>query len=382
MTIDDLKQRLGRVVVTFRGYNTTNLGRSREILADRRYQDLMRAHLLQGSKHASEILNRRVDLIHRVENSIETSMDSYAEDVALIVAVELAHFEILQRLLDVDVRQFNCLMGYSLGEVTAVIASNVFRYEDVMTPILQMADDAARLAYDVTMGIVFSRARVMDYTKIGRLCQEITAEGKGTIAISTYLSPNTVLLLGQNGTVDRFKERMEGILPKGTHLKKNPDRWPPLHTPIVRQACLPDRAAVQLEKTPGGFNVPTPSILSCVTGRKSYVEGSAREHLIDWVDHPQRLWQAIQVMLGSDVDTVLHLGPEPNLIPATLNRLAENVKAQVNEQTWAGFGLRTWSQISLGRPWLASVVSADANILRAPFLQQLNFEDYLLDRAK
>lgn len=379
MTLDDLKGRLGRVMVTFRGYNTTNLGRTTEMLADARYRDIISACLQQASSHASDILKRPVDLVERVEQRAASSIASYAEDVAMIVAVELAHFEILKRQLEFDVRQLNGILGYSLGEVTAVIATDVFRYEDVMTPILQMADDAAQLASDVTMGILFTRARVIDLTKVGRICQEITAEGRGTIAMATFLSPNTVLLLGQYQTVDRFKELMDEVLPKGFHLKKNPDRWPPLHTPIVRQACLPDRAAVQLEKTPGGFNVPTTPILSCVTGRKSYVEGAAREHLIDWVDHPQRLWQAIEVLLGSDVEIVLHLGPEPNLIPATLNRLAENVKAQVNEQTWAGFGLRTWSQLSMGRPWLASVVSSDANILKAPFLHQLNFEDYLLD---
>lgn len=378
MTIDDLKQRLNRVVVTFRGYNTTNVGRTRELLADERYREILLPHLKQASAHADATLNRHCSLIERIESGAPSSMATYAADVAMIVAVELAQIEMLERLFDVDIKQVNCLFGYSLGEVTAVIAAGIFQYEDVMTPILQMADDAARLSDNVTMGILFSRARVMDFMKIGRMCQEITAEGKGTISISTYLSPNTVLLLGQNNTVDRFKELMEKYLPRGTHLKKNPDRWPPLHTPIVRQACLPDRAAVTLEKTPGGFTTPHPPILSCVTGRKSYVEGAAREHLIDWVDHPQRLWQAIQVLLGSDVEMILHLGPEPNLIPATMNRLAENVKAQVSEQTWAGFGLRTWSQISLGRPWLASVISSDANILRAPFIKQINFEDVLL----
>ena len=37
---------------------------------------------------------------------------------------------------------------------------------------------------------------------------------------------------------------------------------------------------------------PKPPVLSLVTGRLSYTDSSARSMLHQWVDHPQRLWEA------------------------------------------------------------------------------------------
>ena len=55
------------------------------------------------------------------------------------------------------------------------------------------------------------------------------------------------------------------------HLRKNRNRWPPLHTPIMWQRNIPNRAAVHMHKIAGGFGTPRPSILSLVTGKGSYI---------------------------------------------------------------------------------------------------------------
>src|SRR5262245_66483862 len=43
----------------------------------------------------------------------------------------------------------------------------------------------------------------------------------------------SVLLMGQQDTLDRFKTLAAEQLPMKVSLRKNSDRWPPLHTPIV-----------------------------------------------------------------------------------------------------------------------------------------------------
>src|SRR5688572_20719180 len=93
---------------------------------------------------------------------------------------------------------------------------------------LTLADNAAALARDVTLGVLFSRGPALDLTAVKRLCLEISLKGKGTVGISTYLSPNALLLLGQEDTLDQFKAAMRDVLPAQTHLRKNPRRWPPL----------------------------------------------------------------------------------------------------------------------------------------------------------
>jgi [acyl-carrier-protein] S-malonyltransferase len=215
---------------------------------------------------------------------------------------------------------------------------------------------------------------------VRRLCRQITAESKGTIGISSILSPNTYLLLGQNETVARFKAIMHEFLPDPAHIRMNPDIWPPLHTPIVRQRNIPDRAAVMMDAMPGGFQPPCPPIVSLVTGERSYDDYHARDILRDWVDHPQRLWDAIYETLASGVTTVIHVGPDPNLIPATFNRLSENVQEQIKGRSLGKMGMRAAAGLAR-RPWLSAILPSRAALLRAPTIRHILLEDWLLENA-
>src|SRR4029078_451257 len=98
--------------------------------------------------------------------------------------------------------------------------------------------------------------------EVNLLCRLITSEGNGTIAVSSVLTPNTYLLLGQNDTVNRFNSLMHTFLPDPAHIKITPERWPPLHTPIVRQKHIPDRASVMMATMRGGMQPPCPPVLS------------------------------------------------------------------------------------------------------------------------
>src|SRR5262249_40476262 len=217
----------------------------------------------------------------------------YADAISLIFGVELAHIEILERFYGVSLKHAQLAYGYSLGELTAVACAGVFDSDDVLRVPLAMAADSAALAENVQMGVLFSRGPAIDEIDVRRLCPQITAEGYGPIGISSILSPNTYLLLGQHNPVPRFSMIMHEVLPAPAHVRLNPDRWPPLHTEIARQRFIPDRASLMMEKMPGGFLPPCPPVFSLVTGKRSYDDYHARDILRQWVDQPQRLWAAI-----------------------------------------------------------------------------------------
>ena len=65
----------------------------------------------------------------------------------------------------------------------------------------------------------------------------------------------------------------------------------------------------------GGFQPPCPPVLSLVTGERSYDDYHARDILRDWIDHPQRLWDAVYETLASGITTVIHVGPGPECDP-------------------------------------------------------------------
>jgi [acyl-carrier-protein] S-malonyltransferase len=170
------------------------------------------------------------------------------------------------------------------------------------------------------------------------------------------------------------------VLPPATHLRKNPHRWPPLHTPITWQRHIPDRVGMILQSAPGGLRPPQPPIISGVTGAASYDALNSRRMIHSWVDHPQLLWDMVYETLTAGIETVVHVGPAPNLILATFRRLSDNVKLQLAGRSLTSLGLRTVSRIARRRVWLTNLLSSRSALLRAPFVEHVVLEDWLLAR--
>lgn len=378
ITPHQLQSRIGNTAFTFRGYNTTNLGRSAELLEHAAYGPVVAKYLREGSTLASDILHRKIDLLERVHSRRETTgLDTYAEDIVLIVCMSLVQLKLLEEFHAVAYPDCRLSFGYSLGEPTALVAGGVFQLEPLLKAPLLVAEDCVALAHDVTMGILFSRGPELDEQAVIRTCLEITAEGRGVIAPSTFLSPNSLLLLGQGKTIDQFKELMKDRLPEKAHLRKNPHLWPPLHTPIMWQRNIPNRTAVYVQTMPGGFKKPAVPMISSVTGQRSFTDLNTRELLIRWIDHPQRLWDMVYETLASGVEVVIHVGPDPNLIPATFKRISDNVAEQLAGRSWNSLGLRAFSHI-VRRQWLTRLLYIRTALLRAPFVEHVILEDWLL----
>jgi [acyl-carrier-protein] S-malonyltransferase len=374
-----LHEAIAGAALAFRGYNITNLGHTPDLLAVSAYRPTLVDELTRFSAICAEVIRAPVDLLKNVEDRREYGLDQYAQAVALVAAVEAAHLRLLREQHRIDFTQARLAFGFSLGEMSAVCCGGAFAAEELVRVPLAMAHDCATLAHDATLAVLFSRDKTIAEEQIRRVCLGVTGSGRGTIGISAVLSPNTYLLVGQGDSVIRFKSAMADALP-GAHLRLNDHRWPPLHTPIVRQRHVPDRAAVLLESVPCRPFPVRPAVVSLVTGKRSYDELTARELLRQWVDHPQRLWDVVCETLSADVKTVVHIGPEPNVIPATFSRLGENVRQQTDDRTWRGYGRRAMTGVAR-HPWLGSLLPARAALLRAPFVEQVILEKWLLDHA-
>jgi [acyl-carrier-protein] S-malonyltransferase len=375
----NLQDRLTNSAFVFRGYNVTNLGRSAELLEHRSYHAVVERCLRDASEIASEQLHRKIDLVDRVRNRQETDLETYADAVTLILAMEQAQLKLLDEFFGVEYAKVRLTFGYSLGEVGALVASGVMDLRSALCVPLAMSADCIELARDVTLGVLFSRGPALDADAVYKLCLRINSQGRGVIGISAFLAPNSLLLMGQANTIDHFADLMREWLPQKLYLRKNDSRWPPMHTPIVWQRNIPNRSAVMMQTLPGGFKAPTPPVLSLVTGKLSYNDFNARDLLNRWIDHPQRLWDAVSETLAMGIDTVVHVGPEPNLVPATIKRVADNVTTQLAAKSWEGVGLRAVSR-AVRRPWLAKILPTRSSLLRAPFVRQVNLEDWLLEQ--
>ena len=79
--------------------------------------------------------------------------------------------------------------------------------------------------------------------------------------------------------------------------------------------------------------------------------------------------------LAMGIDTMIHVGAQPNIIRATFKRLAENVVLQTSKR----LGMRTLAGIS-GHPWLQALLPARTALLRAPSVRHVIVEDWLLEQ--
>lgn len=376
----DLNQRLGSSAFAFRGYNQTNLGRTAELLAVEAYRPTMQRRLHEASELCADTTGKPVDLLARVRREEEAGLDAYGEAISLVFAAEFAQLDLLREFHGVDYGACRMAFGYSLGELIAAAASGVFPVDAVLRVPLTFAEDCAEMAEACQMGIFFSRHSRLDEKLVLRLCEEVTAEDNGAVGVSAVLAPNTVLVIGQSDTLDRLKKRLNQAIDTPVLLRRHDGLWPPLHTPLVRRKNVPDRASVVIETIPRISETPRPQILSLVTGKPEYADDSGRETLRDWVDHPQRLWDVVCGVLSSDVRRIVHVGPCPNVIPATFRRLADNVAQQTLAWSLSGVGLRAVQRIA-NRPWLAALLPREGCLLRAPSVEHVILEDWLLENA-
>jgi [acyl-carrier-protein] S-malonyltransferase len=376
MPQNHLISRLPATALAFRGYNVTNLGRTSELLAHPAYGPTMLQHLARIGEAASDLLHRPVDLVARVRAGEETTLATYGDAVALLIAVEAAQLELLEQCFGIDYRAAKFAFGFSLGEIAALVAGGIIDSVSAIQTPLMLADDCVALAQDVTLGILFTRSRELIVDDIHRLCLHINQQGRGVIGVSAHLAPNSLLMMGQGDTLDRFLALAQTALNLRLHLRKNDSRWPPLHTPITWQRQIPNRAAERMHTLPIMLAKPLPKVFSLITADYSYTPTNARELLYRWVDHPQRMWDAVYETLSSGVKTVIHVGPDPNIIPATFRRLSEDVVSQTQESR----SLRALSA-AVRRLWLRRLLPQRAALLRAPYVEHIILEDWLLEHA-
>ncbi len=372
---DELAESMDDATFAFRGYNVTNLGRTYELLQHPEYGGILRDWLHRGSCACSEVKRRPVDLVARVEEQRETSLSTYDEAIALVVSVEMAQIAMLEQVHDIALSRARFVFGFSLGEIATLVAGKVIELEVALRIPLMMSSDAAELAHDVTLGVLFSRRGQLSRTAVDRLCQEINLKGNGVIGVSAYLAPNSMLMIGQGDTLKRFKQQMKVLSAERLYLRLNEHRWPPLHTAIVWQRNITNRSQNLMHVMPGAFQPPNPPVFSLVTGSIGYDDSNTRRIIGEWVDRPQQLWEAVDYTLASGIETIVHVGPQPNIIPATFSRLATNVA----NQTKLSRGMRALSTIA-NRPWLKAMLPRRTSLLRAPQIRQFNLEDWLLDQ--
>jgi [acyl-carrier-protein] S-malonyltransferase len=374
---DNLQKRITTTAIAFRGYDASNLGRSPELLEHPVYGPIVRTMLDRASVLCSDVLGEKVDLAARVLAREPSTLTTFVHDIGTIIAMELAQLQLLETFFEVPVHQALMSFGHSIGELSSMVLGGVYELEQLLPVPLALANDCAELTAGTSIGILSTRGAILELEEIQKLCSSISSRGHGMVGPSTFLSPSQVLLLGQGDTLERFEQEMKGHLPADVTLRRKPNRWPPLHTPLVWQRNIPNRTAVAMYHIAGGDKKPVPTVVSCTTGAQSYNDWNSRVILTDWTDHPQRLWETMENTLSSGAEFVIHVGPEPKLIPTMFDRLSSRVMKQLKSHHLDRLGSSVIPSIGRNH-WLTRKLPTNAVLLRAPYLHHIILEDWLL----
>ena len=102
--------------------------------------------LREAGQVCGDVIGGPVDLVGRVRRREETSLESYPDAIALIVAMELAQIRLLQKFFGIDYAQGRMAYGYSLGEIAALVAGGTMAMGPALRVPLAVSEDCVELA--------------------------------------------------------------------------------------------------------------------------------------------------------------------------------------------------------------------------------------------
>ena len=186
-------------------------------------------------------------------------------------------------------------MGHSLGEYTALAASEVFSFEDG----LELVEKRAKLmdkAKKGTMAAIIGLER----EKVEEIVNE--AKTKGVVTCANYNSPQQIVISGE---VSALKYAEELAKKSGARRVVYLKVSGAFHSPLMEE--LTCEFARELSKVQ--FNTPRFPVVSNVTAREENNPENIKKNLTLQLTHPVRWEESVLYLGGKGVNTFVEIGP-------------------------------------------------------------------------
>jgi [acyl-carrier-protein] S-malonyltransferase len=238
---------------------------------------------------ASEILGYDLKAVIFEENPLLNNT-LYTQPAILVTSLVI--YEVLKQEYQLHPQ---AMAGFSLGEYSALCASGVFTYEQ----IVQLIDKRAKLMEEASLHNKGMMAAVigMDQDVLLELCQSISTEDD-FVTIANYNCPNQLVVSGT-------KEKVEEL---GQVAKAR--RFIPLnvsggfHTSLMDQASNGIYEMVQSSS----FNHPTCDVYMNASAKPLEIK-ELPELMKNQINSPVLFEQSIRNMLEAGIDCFIEIGP-------------------------------------------------------------------------
>lgn len=217
------------------------------------------------------------------------------------------HSVILAKSLGADFKP-EMVAGHSLGEFSALVASNALSFEDGLKLVYKraLAMQKACEMEPSTMAAILG----LDDDKVEAICAEITE----VVVPANYNTPGQLVISGSIAGIDEACEKMKAAGAKRALPLKVGGAF---HSPLMEPAGV--ELAEAINNTP--FNTPVCPIYQNVNAKPSTDPEVIKQNLISQLTSPVRWTQTVQNMFADGGVDYTELGPG-NVLQGLIKKIA------------------------------------------------------------
>lgn len=240
-------------------------------------------------KEANQILAYTLEDIIFKENE-KINQTKYTQ--AAIVVVSCAIYEVFKKEFNLKV---SSMAGFSLGEYSALYASGVYNFSELVYLIKYRAKfmDESAIKNPGKMAAIIG----IDYKDLQRLCDEV-----GGVYIANY---NTFEQLVVGGYSEKVNKLCELAVNNGAKRAVELNVSGAFHTPLMAEACDKMRTIL----TTVNPKQPNCDIINNYNAKKLEDINNLNEYLTKQISSPVLFLDTIQLMIDDGIDSFIEIGP-------------------------------------------------------------------------
>ena len=248
-------------------------------------------------KDADEKLNYPISKI--ILEGPETDLKLTQNTQPAILTISYSIVKLITEEFNVDLKKdFIFFAGHSLGEYSALVASNSLLFTDAVSllhqrgKLMQEAVPRGKGAMIAVMGL--------NYNELDKFIKQID-KSKGVCEVANDNSNSQIILSGDKSAIDDISQI----------LKNNKKKSIPLPVSAPFHCSLMKPAAKKMEKNINetNFNKPSVKIVSNVTAQSTTNSDNIKKLLIEQIFSKVRWRESVEYMINNNVKEFIEVGP-------------------------------------------------------------------------
>ena len=278
----------------------------------------MGKHLYDQNLQAKKMFEQANDILgFRITDLMFDGTDEDLKQTKVTQPAIFLHSVILAKMLGEEF-QPNMAAGHSLGEFSALVASQAISFEDGLALVSKRARAMQKACEQApsTMAAIIG----MPDEAVEKVCAGITND---IVVCANYNCPGQIVISGTETGINKACEQLLAAGAKRTLKLKVGGAF---HSPLMEPARTELEEAI-LSTT---FNSPICPVYQNVSAKAEADPATIKENLIAQLTSPVRWTQSVQNMIADGATHFIELGPG-NVLQGLIKKINNNVQTEGKE---------------------------------------------------